>query len=564
MLDNLKIGSRLMSGFGVVLVLMAIIAGMSISVMSRLRTDLDDLAGNKYPKTVWANQIINAMGEVTRVNRNTLIITDQAELARQDVLRDAARKTISDNIEKLEETIKSEGGMKRLKEMKEARAAYVAGLDKFIQTNRSGNRDGAVAFLFGEFAPITQTYLNSIHNIIDYQSGLMKSAAESAQAKHESSRALVIGISVLAIAFAVLIGLWITRSITRPLNEAIRVAQNVAAGDLTQRIEVVTKDETGQLLQALKDMTGNLATIVGQVRTGTETIAVASREIASGNADLSSRSESQASSLEETASSMEELTSTVKQNAENAHHASKLVTSTADIAAKGGLVVGRVVDTMASIKESSRKIADIIGVIDGIAFQTNILALNAAVEAARAGEQGRGFAVVAAEVRNLAQRSAGAAKEIKTLIGDSVEKVDVGSKLVDEAGQTMEDIVTSVELVTEIMSGIATASQQQSAGIEQVNQAVGQMDEMTQQNAALVEQAAAAAESLQDQADKLAHAVSIFKLGEGSQASHSMQVDIPVLHNQVKLKSKAVPAKAVAKPKKLAVGGGSSEEWEEF
>ncbi|MDO9219681.1 MAG: methyl-accepting chemotaxis protein, partial [Thiobacillus sp.] len=283
------------------------------------------------------------------------------------------------------------------------------------------------------------------------------------------------------------------------------------------------------LMQAMQAMNSSLANIVSQVRTGTETISVASRQIASGNADLSSRTEQQASSLEETASSMEELTSTVKQNAENARQANQLVQSTAEVAVKGGQVVGQVVTTMASIKDSSRKIADIIGVIDSIAFQTNILALNAAVEAARAGEQGRGFAVVASEVRNLAQRSAGAAKEIKSLIEDSVSQVDVGGKLVDEAGKTMGEIVTSVKRVTDIMGEIAAASQEQSAGIEQVNQAITQMDDVTQQNAALVEQAAAAAESLQEQADSLAQAVSVFKLDSSGYTRQSARSSI---HNR--------------------------------
>jgi aerotaxis receptor len=289
----------------------------------------------------------------------------------------------------------------------------------------------------------------------------------------------------------------------------------MSSGDLTGKIEAGGVAELASLMQSLRVLQINTKWLVGQIKEATDQVNVGASEIASGNADLSGRTESQASSLEETASSMEELTSTVKQNAEHARHANQLVISTADIASNGGLIVGKVVETMASIKQSSRKIADIIGVIDGIAFQTNILALNAAVEAARAGEQGRGFAVVASEVRNLAQRSAGAAKEIKALIEDSVSKVEVGGKLVDETGEAMDDIVTSVQLVTDIVSGIAEASREQSAGIEQVNQAIGQMDEITQQNAAMVEQAAAASESMKEQAVKLSQLVGNFKLVQG-------------------------------------------------
>src|SRR3569623_84706 len=322
----------------------------------------------------------------------------------------------------------------------------------------------------------------------------------------------LLAISILGVPLAVVFGVLSYRSVVVPLEHVREEIDRISSSDLTGQIEAKGIVELARLMQSLRILQINTKWLVGQIRESTDLVNTGASEIASGNADLSARTESQASSLEETASSMEELTSTDKQNAESAHHASKLVSSTAEIAVNGGDVVGKVIHTMGSIKDSSRKIADNIGVIDGNAFQTNILALNAAVEAARAGEQGRGFAVVAAEVRNLAQRSAGAAKEIKSLIEDSVEKVETGRKLVDEAGEAMEDIVTSVQLVADIIGGTATASQEQSAGIEQINQAVGQMDEMTQQNAALVEEAAAAAESLQDQAGKLAELVKTFKL----------------------------------------------------
>ncbi|MES2040149.1 MAG: methyl-accepting chemotaxis protein, partial [Pseudomonadota bacterium] len=317
---------------------------------------------------------------------------------------------------------------------------------------------------------------------------------------------------VVTIALGLLLAYWIARVVARPLQEAVRVARTVASGDLTSDIQVKTKDETGQLLQALKEMNASLLSVVSEVRTGTDLIATASTEIANGNMDLSARTESQAGSLEETASSMEELTSTVKHNSDNARQANQLSHSASAVAQKGGSVVSQVVDTMGSINESSKKIVDIIAVIDGIAFQTNILALNAAVEAARAGEQGRGFAVVASEVRNLAQRSASAAKEIKTLINDSVEKVDLGTRLVDQAGITMQEVVDSVRRVSDIISEITAAGAEQSSGIDQINTAIIQMDQVTQQNAALVEEAAAAAGALQEQAANLSRVVGVFKL----------------------------------------------------
>ncbi|HEY0846216.1 MAG TPA: methyl-accepting chemotaxis protein [Noviherbaspirillum sp.] len=306
---------------------------------------------------------------------------------------------------------------------------------------------------------------------------------------------------------------FVSRSITRPLGHAIKVAQSVAAGDLSTHIDVRNRNETGQLMQALRDMNASLSRTVEQVRIGADTIAAASGQVAAGNLDLSARTDMQARSLAETASTMRRLTDTVSQNSEHARQADQLAISASEVAIKGGEVVTQVIQTMGSINESSKKIVDIIGVIDGIAFQTNILALNAAVEAARAGEQGKGFAVVATEVRSLAQRSSAAAKEIKTLIGDSVEKVDVGSKLVDQAGATMDDIVASVKRVNDIMGEITAASREQSEGIEQVNQAISRMDEVTQQNTLLVEQAAAAAESMQEEARSMTELISVFKFG---------------------------------------------------
>jgi len=336
--------------------------------------------------------------------------------------------------------------------------------------------------------------------------------ALDAEADYREARLTLVVSIVLALILGSIVTYWLVTSITRPLTTAVLIAQTVAAGDLRSQVVVSGKDETAQLLQALKDMNDNLVKIVSEVRSGTDTIATASGEIATGNQDLSSRTEEQAGSLEETAASMEEITATVQKNAENTLQANKLAADASGVALKGGEMVAAVVDTMSAIEQSSHKIVDIIGVIDGIAFQTNILALNAAVEAARAGEQGRGFAVVASEVRTLAQRSATAAKEIKELIGDSVGKISTGTNLVGNAGQTMQEIVVAVAQVAAIMDEITRANREQSAGIDEVNRAVVQMDMVTQQNAALVEQAAAAAESLQDQADSLARAVSVFKL----------------------------------------------------
>ena len=392
------------------------------------------------------------------------------------------------------------------------RKGYLAAREEVSKHKQAGDLETASKVFEEKFEPTSVKYLAGVREIVDLQRGQLDAAAKRTEALRAQATTLLIACAALSLAVGALLAWLLSRSITIPLRNAVRVAQQVAAGDLTSRIECNSKDETGQLMQALQAMNGSLGRIVAEVRQGTDSIATASGQIAAGNHDLSSRTEQQASSLQETAASMEQLTVTVRQNADNARQADALAGSASKAAKKGGEVVSRVVQTMGSINESSKKIVDIIGVIDGIAFQTNILALNAAVEAARAGEQGRGFAVVASEVRSLAQRSATAAKEIKALIDDSVGKVHTGTQLVDEAGKTMGEIVDGVKRVSDIIAGITTASQEQSAGIQQVNTAITQMDQVTQQNAALVEEAAAAAKSLRQQAGGLVEAVSVFKL----------------------------------------------------
>ena len=424
-----------------------------------------------------------------------------------------------------------------------------------------------------------------LNKIIELNDNIATDSIKSGtEAVVSAERAMVVT-AVVAMALAIAIAWYIALAITRPIESAVRVAQTVAAGDLTSAIAVETKEETGQLLQALKDMNTSLIRVVGQVRKGTGTIANATSEIATGNMDLSSRTEEQASSLEETASSMEELTSTVRHNSDNAQQANQLAKTASTVAAKGGEVVARVVETMDSINESSSKIVDIISVIDGIAFQTNILALNAAVEAARAGEQGRGFAVVASEVRNLAQRSAAAAKEIKQLIGDSVEKVGAGSRLVGEAGATMGEVVSSVQRVTDIISEISLATQEQSAGIDQINLAISQMDHVTQQNAALVEEAAAASAALEEQAARLMEVVSVFKLDASAMAAlgpeaparrpsttaAALAVVRPARGSEQRAARREAGAEArrdvpsdAGAPRPAAVAGKPGDDWEEF
>lgn len=456
----------------------------------------------------WYLLVYSAVARTTLIAKST---DESLSVTFADVISASVKKTAV-TLEKLEPLLGDDKEKSIYKSIAESRKKYLASKGPVMAAKTAGNSAEAERLFNDEFMPAAIQYQDHILELLLLERKEIDNIGQTINNANDRSFNLLILLGIFSVVMGGVCAFLISRSITRPLNRAVQVARTVASGDLSSRIEVTATDETGHLMQALKDMNDSLVNIVSQVRTGTDAIATASSQIAAGNLDLSSRTEEQASSLEETAASMEELTSIVKQNAENARQANQLVLATSDIAVKGDDAGAKVVDTMVVINTSSKKIVDIISVIEGIAFQTNILALNAAVEAARAGEQGRGFAVVASEVRNLAQRSAAAAKEIKTLIDDSVDKVGIGSQQVNQAGAALQEIVSSVKRVTDVMSEITAASHEQQTGIEQVNQAIMQMDQVTQQNAALVEEAAAAAASLQDQASSLAQVVSVFKL----------------------------------------------------
>ena len=511
-MKNLKIGVRLGGGFAAVLLLLTSLTVVGIVQMQSASKETDALVNVK----VRNERLIGEWTKVIEVNAaRTAAAWKVSDPAHQkqfetEMAASSARATeIQNDIGKSQLNAEEQA---LYQEVLSTRKAYTEVRKNVFKAKNAGDLELGKRLYEGDMAVKRDIYLASLKKLEVLEAKLLNDTAAQIRSRYENGRLLLISLGVAAILLGIACAYWITRSITRPITRAVEVAEAVSAGDLTSHIVVESRDETGQLMHALKNMNDKLVSIVGQVRAGTDSISTASSEIAAGNLDLSSRTEQQASSLEETASSMEELTSTVKLNADNARSANQLAIDASQIASKGGAVVSEVVSTMGSINDSSRKIVDIISVIDAIAFQTNILALNAAVEAARAGEQGRGFAVVASEVRNLAQRSSQAAKEIKGLIDDSVQKVEAGSQLVDKAGRTMDEIVQSISHVTQIMNQITDASDEQRTGIEQVNQAIGQMDQVTQQNAALVEEAAAAAESMQEQAAKLADVVGLFKL----------------------------------------------------
>jgi methyl-accepting chemotaxis protein len=519
MMKNLNIGKKIAVVFAIVLVISSAITGVGLWQLNKMMASTKDLMALPLTKerlvSDWYRTIYGG-------SRRTLAIaksSDNSLVAFFAADSSTGTKEAGEILKKVKELLTSPEEAKLLQQISDARDFYNVQKAAVTKAKEANDVDTANRIMDEKFIPASNKYQALLRDMVEMQRKAIDASAAQVEQAAAASLRMQTALSAMLVLLVVGCGWLLRSSIVTPLQTAIGVARRVAKGDLTADIVVTSKDESGQLLEALREMNGSLRDLVHNVVHGAGNIAHATDEIAAGNLELSSRTEQQASSLEETASSMEELTSTVKQTSENARQANQLAGSASEVAAKGGTVVRQVVDTMALIDTSSKKIVDIIAVIDGIAFQTNILALNAAVEAARAGEQGRGFAVVAGEVRNLAQRSAAAAKEIKSLISDSVAKVDDGAKLVDAAGSTMEEIVTSVKRVTDIMAEISLASQEQSAGIEQVNRAIGQMDETTQQNATLVEQAGAAASALQDEAENLARLVSIFKLSGAAAAS---------------------------------------------
>jgi methyl-accepting chemotaxis protein len=558
---DLKIFSKLMISFLAVLAMTAFIGVFSIIQLASVNQTSTDMERNWIPSMRLMGEAATNISNFRIAELQHILSTDDAEMASYEKNMATLLLAFEKNRADYVKLISSPEERKIYDRFSKNWNDYLVEHKKLLALSSTNNNDEAKALIRGESQTQYDEASYDLLELVHLNVKGSNAASAEGDALYADSRLWIIALLLVVVALGMALAVFIGRLVSRPLEQAVIIARTVADGDLTSTINPASKDETGQLMQALKDMNSSLVGIVGQVRIGTDTIATASSQIATGNLDLSSRTEQQASSLEETASSMEELTSTVKQNADNARQANQMAVSASEVAFQGSAVVSEVVVTMDLISASSKKIVDIIGVIDGIAFQTNILALNAAVEAARAGEQGRGFAVVASEVRNLAQRAAAAAKEIKTLISDSVEKVDSGTRLANQAGTTMEEIVKRAKGVTDIMGEITAASQEQNAGIEQINQAIMQMDQVTQQNAALVEEAAAAAEALQDQAGNLARIVGFFKLDGMQGAAPATAVSRKIAP------AVALVRQGASKPaaKRIAVTAKAiSNEWEEF
>jgi methyl-accepting chemotaxis protein len=511
-LADFKIGTRLGLAFGSVVLVSIVSAGLALHKMSVIEDNLVDIVTDNNVKMEINHDMADAAHDVAELARNVVLVDEKSDITAQRDQLVLAQGEYEKARAALEKFPASPKGRVNRNRIDEAAAAVKPVIAQVVTLGLENKDSEAIAVLMKKASPLTHEWQAAIDANIEFQKANTDAQYAASTNAYDVARYSMIAANLIGVVFAALLGWIITRSVTAPMNIAMGAAERVANGDLSVSVTVEGKDETAALLHSLVKMRDNLAGIVSGVRENAEGVATASSQISQGNHDLSARTEQQASALEETAASMEELSSTVRLNADNAKQANELARGASSVAVKGGAVVNEVVGTMRDINDSSKKISDIIGVIDGIAFQTNILALNAAVEAARAGEQGRGFAVVASEVRSLAQRSAQAAREIKALISTSVERVERGTSLVDQAGVTMTEVVDAIKRVTDIMSEISAASNEQSAGVSQIGEAVASMDQVTQQNAALVEESAAAAESLKNQAEQLVTAVSVFQL----------------------------------------------------
>jgi methyl-accepting chemotaxis protein len=583
MFGNMKLATKLTSAFVAVCVLGAVVSAIGIRNMTSMNASTEvmykmDMIGLSYIKE--ANIDLLYVG---RSLRNALLASSAEQRASALTKADENLALMRKNLDLAKPLYWSEKGKAAFAELEALWSQYTAAVGKLRAMSaqaKLSDQQEATTYLFGEFAKLVNKVDDQMTALSNIKENNGKLAFESNEQAYEAARNLMIGLVFAAMVLGVSLGVWLTRGLTRQLGgepeEAADLARRVAAGDLSSPVSLRPGD-TRSVMAALRDMQVNLAQVVSNVRQNSESVATASAQIAQGNQDLSSRTEEQASALQQTAATMEQLGATVRNNADSAKQANQLALGASSVAAQGGEVVGKVVTTMQGINDSSRKIGDIIGVIDGIAFQTNILALNAAVEAARAGEQGRGFAVVASEVRSLAQRSAEAAKEIKALIGRSVEQVEQGTVLVDQAGKTMGEIVGSIQRVSDIVAEITSASSEQSDGVQQVGDAVSQMDQATQQNAALVEESAAAAESLKGQAQQLVQAVSVFKLSnEGTMRAAGAEAQVATVEScrpqramnatRPAFKAKPITAPAPASPSQISIASmkTGTDDWASF
>ncbi len=555
-LNNVKISTRLIAVFGLIATMLVGVVIVALTQMGAMRTETKDLSDNWLPSVELINKMNTATSDLRIQEFKHVLNTDEKAMEGIEKAMAKVMEGFEKNRQAYVKLISSPEEQRIYDSFVVDWKQYLQLHDQVISMSRNNENAEAKQLLEGDSKVKYEAFSATLDKLGDLNHEGGDAASKRAEQAFSTARTVMFA-TLLALLVVMLIGgIRLANSITHPLEHAVEVLNHVAQGDLTENIAVNSTDEIGQLMRAVQSMQQGLIRTVGSVRIGSEAVATASAEIAQGNNDLSARTEQQASALEQTAASMEQLSSTVNQNADNARQANQLAMSASTVAVKGGEVVGQVVETMKGINDASRKISDIISVIDGIAFQTNILALNAAVEAARAGEQGRGFAVVASEVRSLAGRSAEAAKEIKSLINASVERVEHGTTLVDQAGTTMTEVVTSIRRVTDLMGEISSASSEQSAGVAQVGEAVTQMDQSTQQNAALVEQMAAAASSLNTQAQELVGTVAIFKLPHGQGGNSSRTIKSAPLNRPTSMPSSGKKIGKAASPK-LGSSGAS-------